>query len=117
MTVHWGLLSTARINDKFIAGVAQSSRVRVLAVASRDGRRAEPYARERGIERPTDSYEALLADPDMDARLHLAAQLAAPGVDRRALEAGKHVLCEKPLSRRVADVEAASTWPSATAGC
>jgi D-xylose 1-dehydrogenase (NADP+, D-xylono-1,5-lactone-forming) len=107
MTAQWGVLSTARINDLFLEGLAQSRQCAVLAVASRDRARAERYASERGVERAYDSYEALLADPDIDAvyislpnSLHL--EWASP-----ALEAGKHVLCEKPLSRREADVRAA----------
>jgi xylose dehydrogenase (NAD/NADP) len=107
MTAQWGLLSTARINDTFIEGVAQSRECSVLAVASRDRARAEQYASQRGIERAYDSYEALLADPDIDAvyiSLPNSLHLEWAG---RALEAGKHVLCEKPLSRREADVRAA----------
>jgi predicted dehydrogenase len=107
MTAQWGLLSTARINDKFIAGVAESRESAVLAVASRDGARATQYASERGIERAYDSYEALLADPDVDAvYISLPNSLHLEWTSR-ALEAGKHVLCEKPLSRREADVRAA----------
>ena len=107
MTAQWGLLSTARINDKFLEGVAQSRESAVLAVASRDRARAERYAADRGIERAYDSYEALLADPDVDAvyiSLPNSLHLEWAG---RALRAGKHVLCEKPLSRREADVRAA----------
>ena len=107
MTAQWGLLSTARINDKFLEGVAQSRESAVLAVASRDRARAERYAADRGIERAYDSYEALLADPDVDAvyiSLPNSLHLEWTG---RALHAGKHVLCEKPLSRREADVRAA----------
>jgi D-xylose 1-dehydrogenase (NADP+, D-xylono-1,5-lactone-forming) len=107
MTAQWGLLSTAQINDKFIAGVAESREGSVLAVASRDRSRADRYASERGIERAYGSYEALLADPDIDAvyiSLPNALHLEWTG---RALAAGKHVLCEKPLSRREADVRAA----------
>ncbi|MGZ4171185.1 MAG: Gfo/Idh/MocA family protein [Solirubrobacteraceae bacterium] len=107
MTARWGLLSTARINDKFIEGVAGSRESSVLAVASRDRSRGERYAAERGIPRFYDSYEALLADPDVDAvyiSLPNSLHLEWTG---RALEAGKHVLCEKPLSRRAADVAAA----------
>ena len=107
MTAQWGLLSTARINDKFIEGVAQSRESAVLAVASRDRVRGERYASERQIERAYDSYDALLADPDIDAvyiSLPNAMHLEWTG---RALQAGKHVLCEKPLSRREADVRAA----------
>ena len=106
-TVSWGFLSTANINDKLLAGAAESDRVDVIAVASRDAARAEAYARERGIERAYGSYEELLADPDVEAvyislpnSLHVEWSI-------RALEAGKHVLCEKPLSRRPEDVERA----------
>jgi D-xylose 1-dehydrogenase (NADP+, D-xylono-1,5-lactone-forming) len=106
-TVSWGFLSTANINDKLLAGAAESDRVDVIAVASRDATRAEAYARERGIERAYGSYEELLDDPDIEAvyislpnSLHVEWSI-------RALEAGKHVLCEKPLSRRAMDVERA----------
>ena len=107
MTARWGLLSTADINDKFIAGVAESRESAVLAVASRDTGRAERYAAERGIPRAYGSYDELLTDPDIDAvyvSLPNSLHLEWTG---RALEAGKHVLCEKPLSRRAADVAAA----------
>jgi predicted dehydrogenase len=101
--LRWGLLSTARINDAVLgAGVAD-----VRAVASRSRERAEAYARERGIPRAYGSYEELLADPEIDAvYISLPNALHIPW-SVRALEAGKHVLCEKPLSRRAADVEAA----------
>jgi len=107
VTAQWGLLSTARINDAFLAGVAQSRESAVLAVAGRDRDRVRRYAAERGIERAYDSYEALLADPDVDAvYISLPNSLHLEWA-RRALQAGKHVLCEKPLSRRAADVRAA----------
>jgi xylose dehydrogenase (NAD/NADP) len=106
-TVSWGFLSTANINDKLLAGAAGSDRVDVIAVASRDSARAEAYARERGIKRAYGSYEELLADPEVEAvyislpnSLHVEWSI-------RALKAGKHVLCEKPLSRRAEDVERA----------
>jgi D-xylose 1-dehydrogenase (NADP+, D-xylono-1,5-lactone-forming) len=105
--VKWGFLSTAKINDLVLAGASESDRADVVAVASRDQRRAEAYARERGIGRAHGSYEALLEDPDVEAiyislpnSLHVEWSI-------RALEAGKHVLCEKPLARRTADVERA----------
>jgi predicted dehydrogenase len=107
VAIRFGILSTARINRKFLDGVAGSSACEVLAVASRDPARADAYARQEGIPRAYGSYEALLADPDIDAvyvplpnALHLE-------WTRRALEAGKHVLCEKPLGRVAAEVEAA----------
>ena len=107
MTAQWGLLSTADINDKFIGGVAEARESAVLAVASRDRARADRYAAERGIPRAYDSYEALLADPDIDAVYISLPNSMHLEWTSRALEAGKHVLCEKPLSRREADVSAA----------
>ena len=105
--VRWGFLSTAKINDRLLTAAAESDRSEVVAVASRDAARAEAYAREHGIERAYGTYEALLADPDVEAiyislpnSLHVEWSI-------RALEAGKHVLCEKPLTRRPDDVERA----------
>lgn len=105
--VRWGILSTAKINRLVLAGARKSDRVEVLAVASRDRQRAESYAREHGIERAYGSYEALLADPDVEAvyvplpnSLHVVWTMGA-------LAAGKHVLCEKPLTRRSEEAEAA----------
>jgi xylose dehydrogenase (NAD/NADP) len=106
-TVSWGFLSTANINDKLVAAAAESDRVDVIAVASRDAARAEAYARERGIERAYGSYEELLADPDVEAVYISLPNSLHVEWSVRALEAGKHVLCEKPLSRRAADVESA----------
>jgi predicted dehydrogenase len=106
-TVRWGFLSTANINDKLLAGAAESDRVDVIAVASRDAARAGAYARERGIQRAYGSYEELLADPDLEAVYISLPNLLHVEWSIRALEAGKHVLCEKPLSRRPQDVERA----------
>ena len=107
MSTKWGIISTAHINRLVLAGARESDRVDVIAVASRDQARAEAYAREHGIERAYGSYEALLADPDVEAvyislpnSLHVEWSI-------RALEAGKHVLCEKPLDRRPEEVERA----------
>jgi xylose dehydrogenase (NAD/NADP) len=105
--VRYGVLSTAKIADKVLAGAKLATAAEVVAVASRDGSRAAAWARERGIPRAHGSYEALLADDDVEAvYLPLPNSMHLPWAER-ALEAGKHVLCEKPLSRRVADVEAA----------
>ncbi len=101
----WGVLSTARINEAVLRGVDGSPAVDVVAVGSRSAEGAEAFARECGIPRAHGSYEELLADPDVEAvyiplpnGMHVEWTL-------RALEAGKHVLCEKPLSLRAAEVE------------
>jgi D-xylose 1-dehydrogenase (NADP+, D-xylono-1,5-lactone-forming) len=105
--VRWGFLSTANINDLVLAGAAESDRVAVIAVASRDTSRAEAYAGERGIERAYGSYEALLADPDLEAIYISLPNAMHVDWSVRALEAGKHVLCEKPLTRRADEAERA----------
>jgi D-xylose 1-dehydrogenase (NADP+, D-xylono-1,5-lactone-forming) len=104
MPLRWGILSTANITDKLLdSGTDQE----FVAVGSRDGARAEAYAREKGIARAHGSYEALLADPDVDAIYNPLPNALHVDWSIRALEAGKHVLCEKPLSRRPEDVERA----------
>jgi D-xylose 1-dehydrogenase (NADP+, D-xylono-1,5-lactone-forming) len=102
-----GILSTAKINDAILEGARASAGAEVVAVASRDRGRAEAYAAEKGIPRAHGSYEDLLADEAVEAvYVPLPNSMHLPWSER-ALTAGKHVLCEKPLSPRVADVEAA----------
>jgi predicted dehydrogenase len=105
--VRWGLLSTARINDRILKGAGKSDRVDVVAVASREAARADRYARERGIERAYGSYEELLGDPDVEAVYISLPNSLHVDWTIRALEAGKHVLCEKPIDRRPDRVEEA----------
>ena len=107
MSVRWGILSTALINQLVLKGARASDEVDVIAVASRDERRAKAYARGHDIGRAYGSYEALLDDPDVEVvYISLPNSLHVPWT-LRALEAGKHVLCEKPLSRRPGEVEEA----------
>ena len=102
----WGILSTARIaRTAVIPGIMAAARCRVVAIASRDAERARSVAAEMGIPRAHGSYEALLADPAVDAVYiplpnHLHAEWAMA-----AARAGKHVLCEKPLALTVTDAE------------
>jgi predicted dehydrogenase len=105
--VKWGILSTADINRKVIPGAHASDKVELLAVASRELRRAEEYAREWKIDRAYGSYEALLEDPDVEAVYIPLPNTLHCEWSIRAVEAGKHVLCEKPMSRHAADVESA----------
>jgi xylose dehydrogenase (NAD/NADP) len=96
--LRWGLLSTARINRLIIPAIRASARSDVTTVASRDGATGRAYAREWNIPRVHGSYEALLDDPAVDViyiglpnSLHVEWTV-------RAIEAGKHVLCEKPMA-------------------
>ena len=104
--LNWGLLSTARINRALIPPLQVSKRNHLLAVGSRSQVTADAYAKEEKIERAHGSYEALLADPDIDVVYnslpnHLHAEWTI-----KAMEAGKHVLCEKPLALSVDEVDA-----------
>jgi D-xylose 1-dehydrogenase (NADP+, D-xylono-1,5-lactone-forming) len=104
--VKWGILSTADINRKLIPGAHASPKVDLIAVASRDKGRADDYAREWQIDRAYGSYDELLADPDVDAIYNPLPNTMHAEWSIKALDAGKHVLCEKPFSRHVDEVEA-----------
>jgi len=98
--VAWGVLSTARIGARLIEGARQTGAADVVAVASRDESSAQAFAGTHGIPRAHGSYEALLADPDVEAVYVPLPNSMHVDWTLRALEAGKHVLCEKPLDRR-----------------
>jgi xylose dehydrogenase (NAD/NADP) len=98
--VRWGLLSTARINEAILTGAAQTDTTEVVAVASRDQSRADAYAQEHGLERAYGSYEALLEDEDVEVVYNSLPNSMHVEWSIRALEAGKHVLCEKPMDKR-----------------
>ena len=102
-----GIVSTADINRKVIPGAHASDKVELVAVASREQRRAEEYAKAWKIPRAYGSYEALLEDPDVDAVYISLPNTMHREWSIRSLEAGKHVICEKPFSRHPADVEEA----------
>lgn len=104
--LNWGLLSTAHINKALIQPLRNSRRNHLAAVASRSQDKADEYARQWKIERALGSYEALIDDPAIDVIYnplpnHLHAEWSI-----RALRAGKHVLCEKPLALTVEEVDA-----------
>lgn len=104
--LNWGLLSTARITKVLMPPLRASKRNRLLAVGSRSQQTADAFAKEKKIPRAYGSYEALLADPDIEVIYnplpnHLHAEWTI-----KAVEAGKHVLCEKPLALSVEEVDA-----------
>jgi xylose dehydrogenase (NAD/NADP) len=102
-----GLLSTADINRKLVAGARLVDEVDVVAVASRSLDRASEHAAELGVPRALGSYEELLADPEVEAVYISLPNSMHVDWSVRALEAGKHVLCEKPMARSVEPVERA----------
>ncbi len=103
--VRWGILSTARINRLVIPGAQASPGVELVAVGSRSQQTADAYAHAWGIPTAHGSYEALLEDPEVEAVYISLPNSLHVEWSVRALEAGKHVLCEKPLGRRPEEVE------------
>jgi D-xylose 1-dehydrogenase (NADP+, D-xylono-1,5-lactone-forming) len=103
--LRWGILSTARINDEILPAMREAADAQVVAVASRDADRGRRYADQHGIARSYGSYEDLLADRDIDCVYIPLPNTLHYEWARAALGAGKHVLCEKPLTptRREAD--------------
>jgi len=104
--VRWGILSSAKIGvEKVIPALQKCSNGEVTALASRNHDTAKSIAGTMGISTAYGSYEELLADPDIDAIYNpLPNHLHVPWT-LRSIEAGKHVLCEKPISLDVAEVE------------
>ncbi|MEN3283817.1 MAG: hypothetical protein V7607_4957 [Solirubrobacteraceae bacterium] len=104
MSLRWGILSTANITNKLLdSGHDQQ----FVAVGSRDLGRAQAFASEHGLARAHGSYEELLADPEVDAIYNPLPNSLHVEWSIKALEAGKHVLCEKPMSRHADEVERA----------
>ena len=104
--LRWGLLSTARINEALLPPLRASARNELTAVASRDLERAQAYAKERDVPRVFGSYEAMLADPDVDVIYNPLPNSLHIEWTIKAAQAGKHVLCEKPLALTVEEVDA-----------
>jgi xylose dehydrogenase (NAD/NADP) len=105
--VKWGIISTADINRKVIPGAHASPKVDLVGVASRDLARAESYAKEWEIPRAYGSYDDLLADPEIEAVYISLPNTLHCEWSIKSVEAGKHVLCEKPMSRHPEEVEEA----------
>ena len=101
-----GILGAARIARQFTDGVRPSRRVEVTAVASRDADKAQAFARDMRIAHTHSSYEALLADPAIDAIYNPLPNTMHAEWSLLAIAAGKHVLCEKPLATSPGDARA-----------
>jgi xylose dehydrogenase (NAD/NADP) len=104
--LRWGLLSTARINRALLPPLRASARNELTALASRDLERAKTYANEWNIPRVFGSYEAMLADPDVDVIYNPLPNSMHMEWTIKAAQAGKHVLCEKPLAVTIEEVDA-----------
>src|SRR3954468_24898179 len=104
MSLRWGILSTAQITDALLES---DSGQEFVAVGSRSLTRAQAWATERGVPRAYGSYEEVLADPEVDAIYNPLPNSMHVDWSIRAMEAGKHVLCEKPLSRHPGEVDRA----------
>jgi len=101
----WGILGTAKINDKIVVPMHNAPKCRVKGIASRSAQKAREAAAKYGLAVAYDGYEALLADPEIDAvyiplpnHLHVEWSI-------KSVEAGKHVLCEKPIGLDAQQVE------------
>ncbi len=106
-TIAWGILGTGKIAQTFARALSVSQTGRLVGVGSRTGEAAAKFADSLAVERRYGSYEALLADPAVDAvYVSLPNHLHAQWIERCA-EAGKHILCEKPLTTNYAEAEAA----------
>ena len=104
--VRWGILSTANIGmQKVTPAIQRSAHSEVVAIASRDLGKAQAAASQLGIPKAYGSYEEMFADPEIDAIYHpLPNHLHVP-MTIEAAQAGKHVLCEKPIALRAAEAE------------
>lgn len=104
--LNWGLLGTGRINRSLIPALRSSSRAHLKAVASRDAARAAEYASTWQIPESHGSYDALLADPSIHAIYNSLPNALHAEWTIRAVQAGKHVLCEKPMALSVDEIDA-----------
>jgi len=104
--IRWGILSTAKIGlNSVIPALQKGERSEVIAIASRSLDNAEAAAERLGIARAYASYEELLSDPDVDAIYNPLPNSMHLEWNVKIMEAGKHLLCEKPLGLTVAEVE------------
>ncbi|MFN8053567.1 MAG: Gfo/Idh/MocA family oxidoreductase [Acidimicrobiales bacterium] len=104
MDVRWGVAGTGRISGRFADAMGWVDGGRIVAVGSRTARAAEEYGDRYGVERRHHSYDSLAADPEVDA-VYIGTPHSRHETDAvRFLEAGKHVLCEKPMALSAAQV-------------
>ncbi len=103
--LRWGLLSTANINDALIGPIRQAARSELVGVASRSLAKAQAYAQEKGIPKAYGSYEDLLTDPGIDVIYNPLPNTLHCEWTIKAAQASKHVLCEKPITPTLAELD------------
>ncbi len=104
--LRWGLLGTAHINQAVIGPIRSSKNSQLMAVASRSQDKAEQYAESWGIPYFHTSYEALITDPEIDVIYNSLPNGLHAEWSIKAMQMGKHVLCEKPLTTSTMDMDA-----------
>src|SRR5688500_14611042 len=104
--LRWGIMGTGNIARQFAQGVAPSARGTLAAVGSRQLASAEAFAAANGVAAAVGSYEELIRRPDVDAIYVSLPNSMHKEWTIRSLEAGKHVLCEKPFALNAADAQA-----------
>ena len=103
--VRWGILGAARIADgAIVPGLVRSPHCRAVAIGARDRERAQAMADRHGIARAYGSYEEVLNDPEVEAVYIALPNHLHVEWTRRAADAGKHVLCEKPAAMTAAEL-------------
>ncbi len=111
-----GILGAARIADEAIVAPARTLGHELVAVAARDRTRAEAFAAERGIAKVHDSYADVIADPDVDLVYNALVNSLHARWNIAALQAGKHVLSEKPLTSNADEARAVRAAARASSG-
>jgi D-xylose 1-dehydrogenase (NADP+, D-xylono-1,5-lactone-forming) len=104
--MRWGVISTGRIARVFLDALRSSESEQVVAITSRDAAKATETAREFGVARAYGAYQALLADPEVQAVYIAVPNSLHAEWTHKAAQAGKHILCEKPLGVSPAEAEA-----------
>ena len=104
--LRWGILGVAAINDRLMPAFKASRTADLKGIASRTLDKAQDYAKKNGIPKAYGSYDALLADPEIDAVYNPLPNHMHDEWTRKAADAGKHILCEKPLTCDAASAEA-----------
>jgi D-xylose 1-dehydrogenase (NADP+, D-xylono-1,5-lactone-forming) len=103
--LRWGILGVAKINERLLPCFAKANNAELVGIASRSLDKAKATARAAGIPKAFGSYEALLADPEIDAVYNPLPNTLHDEWTRKAADHGKHILCEKPLTPTAREAE------------